>query len=194
MTEMDLRPIMQEHDPIKLYICQPMTGLYCDEILAIAEMLQRVCNNYGFVLLSPIFRERIPRVHELLTPASKAELLSNWKGDKTMIKDADVVVDFMGLGKSNGVNNEICYARYGLWKPVVHVWPNMPLNISQLEGDAHCESLIEAMELITHDWGTFAKLGNWRQAILARSFLPWLQEQHKINGRYGIRSNLGIMQ
>lgn len=180
-------------DTIKIYVAHRMTARYMDDSVREAEFTTRTLNTYGFLALDPIVQEHIPDVHEILTQVSPEQLYGRWQEDKAAMKEADVMLDFMGCNLSDGVNVETGYVRFGLWKPVIRVWPGCPLNISWLEYDHIVPDIFTAMEVIQDNYGTYEKLGVWRKAMLERSLGPWLTEQHKMNGRYGIHPNIGIV-
>lgn len=170
-----------------------MTGRFMDELVQEAQFTTAVLAMYGFQALDPIVQEKIPNVHELLTQISEEQLRERWRDDKTAMKDADLMLDFMGCNLSDGVNVENGYVRFGLWKPVVRVWPGVPMSISAIEYDHIVPTIWDAMEVTREQYGTYEKLGAWRKAMLERSLAPWLSEQHKMNGRYGIHPEVKVI-
>lgn len=174
---------------VKVYIAQAMAGRMQDEMRRDADMLVRAMENYGFIGLSPVIEEKIPYVHEPLAQTSDEQLRRFWKRDKELLHEADVILDYMSCNKSDGVNNEIGMMRYGLWKPVVRVWPNAPQYcISQIEHDVIVPHLPEAIEIMKERWGDYEKLGKWRKDLLNRCFGKWMSEHHEMNSRYGIHT------
>lgn len=172
--------------PITIYTCQKMSGRYKDEMIREAEYLVRHLNNYGFQVLNPVLAEKVEDVHELLQNVQPALLAHYWQRDKEMIREADIILDYCTEGKSDGTNKEVGYARYCLWKPVVRVWPGPGGLISRLEDDVVVNSLIEAIQVIQLDWGTYEKLGAWREAMWRRSFSKWMGYQRELRTRYGM--------
>ncbi len=177
-------------NPIKIYTCQRMTGRYMDEMVQEAEMLVRVLGNYGFVALNPVLEEKVPRVHEILPVGDPEVLHRYWRRDKEMIREADIVLDYETQGKSDGTNNEVGYARFCLWKPVVRVWSGPGGAISKLEDDLVIPSLTEAIQVIFQRWGTYEKLGEWRAEIWKKSFLRWFDHQKELRKRYSMDEKL----
>lgn len=176
-------------DKIKIYIAQGMSGRMQDEMRRDADMLVRVLGEYGFEALSPVVEENIPYVHEPLIQLSEEQLKRFWKRDKELLRDADILLDYMGCNKSDGVANEIGIMRFGLWKPVARIWPNAPkICISQLEHDVIVDTLSDALKIIQERWGDYEKLGKWRKEMLDRCFASFLHEHHKINNRYKIHT------
>lgn len=178
---------------IKAYVGHRMTGRFMDVLVQEAMFTTAVLNAYDIIALDPIIQECIPDKHEILTQISEEQLRQRWKDDKTAMKDADVMIDYMGCNLSDGVNVENGYVRFGLWKPVIRVWPDVPMSISKIEYDHIVPTLVDAVEVIKEHYGSYYRLGEWRKAMLERSFGPWLQEQHKMNGRYGIHPEIGMI-
>jgi hypothetical protein len=172
-----------------------MTGRLCDELVKEAEMLVRTCDNYGFAALNPVIEEKVEPAHEPLKAGSYGpHVLENfWRRDKEMLREADVVLDYDTQNRSDGVVQEIGYSRYCLWKPTVRVWTGPGGAISRLEDDLVAPTLAEAMQTILQQWGTYEKLRVWRQAMWQRCYMPWLDEQLKMNRRYQCGINLGVI-
>ena len=173
-------------EKLKVYVAHAMTGKMQDELRREAELTTRVLENYGFEVLDPIIAEGVPDIHEPLTQVSQAQLADHWKRDKEMIREADILLDYMGCNKSDGVAKELGYARWCLWKPVVRVFPNCSINISRLEDDCITDNLQDAVGVMLNRFGSYEKLRVWRQDIWDRSFAVWLHEQEKMNRRYGV--------
>lgn len=169
---------------IKIYVAHAMTGKFKDELVAEEKYTRQDLEAAGFEVLDPIAEEHIENVHEPLIQLSQDQLSEYWKRDKEMIRDADLVLDFNSCNKSDGVNKEIGYARFCLWKPVVRVFPGMGINISKLEDDIITNTLDEAILAIKEKFGSYEKLGMWRMAMLNRCLEPWLAEQERIMERY----------
>lgn len=171
---------------IKVYVAHRMTGRFCDELVAEALLTKRVLENYGFEILDPILSENVQNVHEVLTQVDEAQLKRYWKRDKEMIREADILLDYMACNKSDGVAKELGYARYCLWKPVVRVFPSLGLSISRLEDDVIVETLTDAVGVMINRFGTYDLLRRWRQEMWNRCYGPWLDEQLRMNDRYGV--------
>lgn len=175
---------------IKIYTCQRMTGRYQDDMRVEADMLVRVLANYGFVALNPVIEEKVPYVHEVLPVGDPEVLHRYWRRDKEMIREADVILDYDTQGKSDGTNNEVGYARFCLWKPVVRIWTGPGGAISKIEDDLIVPSLTEAIQVIFQRWGTYEKLGAWREEMWWRSFNKWMARQKELRVRYGMDDKL----
>lgn len=175
---------------IKAYSSQRMTGRMCDEMLREAEMLKRVLTNYNIQILNPVLEEHIPDVHELLDNVHPGTLETFWKRDKEMIRESDVVIDYMTMNKSDGSNKEVGYNRWCLWKPTIRVWDGAGGLISRIEDDIVVPNLMDAVTLINERWGTYEKLKEWRKEMLTRCFPNWLGQQQELIERYGMDSTL----
>lgn len=175
---------------IKAYTCQRMTGRYCDEMLREAEMLKRILTNYEISILNPVLEEGIPDVHELLDNVHPGKLAEFWRRDKEMIREADIVIDYMTMNKSDGSNKEVAYNRFCLWKPTVRVWDGAGGLISRLEDDIVVPNILNAVTLINEKWGTYEKLGQWRTEMLERCYPKWLDYQQELIERYSMNTTL----
>lgn len=177
---------------IKIYVAHAMTGKMQDELVKEAEYTTRMLENYGFEVLDPINAEGVKSIHEPLLQLSQEQLANYWKRDKEMIREADILLDYQSMNKSDGVGKELGYARFCLWKPVVRVFPKMGINISRIEDDIIVDHLIDAVHLIHERFGSYDQLRVWREAMWNRCFNKWFQEQTKMNQRYGVRTSLAL--
>jgi hypothetical protein len=177
---------------ITAYTCQTMTGRMCDEMIVEARMLERTLNNHGIRILNPVLAELayIPNEHILLPNVPAGILEKFWHADKEMIREADVVIDYKTHNRSDGSNNEVGYNRFCLWKPTIRVWEGPGALISRMEHDVMVPSLIEAIELINAQWGTYEKLGKWRTEMLKEKYPRWLAHQRELQKRYGMEEIL----
>lgn len=171
---------------IKVYTCQRMTGRFCDEMLRESEMLQRVLTNYEISILNPVLEEGIPDTHEMLDNVHPGKLADFWKRDKEMIRESDVVLDYLTMNKSDGSNKEVAYNRFCLWKPTVRIWDGAGGLISRIEDDIVVPTLLDAINLINEKWGTYEKLGTWRKEMLERCYPRWAAYQRQLQIRYNM--------
>lgn len=169
---------------IKIYTCVRMTGRFMDEMVIEAQMLKRTLENHGFECFSPVLEENIPSVHEILSGVPQEQLTRYWKRDKEMIRDADIVLDYHTMNKSDGANKELGYARYCLWKPVVRVWNAQGALISRMEDDEVVPTLNYALNLIIERWGTYDLLNKWHKNIWDSHFRKWLDYHMLMKERY----------
>lgn len=167
---------------LKVYVAQRMTGQYCDEMVTEALKASRALANFGFHALSPVLNEAISNKHELLPDTSLEDLRKHWQKDKRLLQDAHIVLDLNGLGKSDGVNTELGYARFFLWKPVIRIHPKAGMLISTLEHDVVVASLSDALLFMRETWGTKRQLLWWRLKVLNRSLLKFVTLQVKFLG------------
>lgn len=184
-----MKPTFHSDQPIKIYTAMKMTGRMNADVRTEADMLVRTLANYGFVALNPAIEENVPYTNEILSVAQDApeQLERYWERDKQMIREADLVLDYMTQNSSDGVNKEIAYARFCLWKPVIRVWNGPGGAISRLEDDVVVQTLAEAMHTIGVEWGTTDKLKDWRLGMLGRSLDRWYAYQQTTDERYGIK-------
>jgi len=161
-----------------------MTGRYCDEMRQEADMLKRTLENYGFDILNPVLEEGVPNEHVLLENVPEEKLERYWKRDKEMIRESDVLLDYMTQNKSDGSNKEVGYNRFCLWKPTVRVWVGPGGLISKLEDDIVIPNLVDALNLIHDKWGTYEKLGEWRETMWNRCYQKWYDYQMELKDRY----------
>jgi len=179
-------------NPIKIYTCQRMNGRFMDEMRSEADMLVRTLGNYGFIALNPVIEEQVPYIHDLLAVGNPETLHKYWRRDKGMIREADILLDYNTEGKSDGTNNEVAYARYCLWKPVVRVWSGPGGAISRIEDDIVVPSLYDALRFIKQQWGTYEQLGAWREAMWRGSFNRWMDRQKELRQRYGMDTKIVV--
>lgn len=174
---------------ISAYTCQRMTGRYCDEMLREAEMLERVLSNYGIRILNPVLEEKVHDEHVLLENVPSNLLERYWRRDKEMIRESDIVIDYMTMNKSDGSNKEVAYNRFCLWKPTIRVWDGAGGLISRLEDDIVVPNILDAVTLINEKWGTYEKLGKWRLEMLRRCYPKWAEYQRGLLMRYGVSND-----
>jgi hypothetical protein len=175
---------------IKAYTSQRMTGHHCDEMLVEAQMLVRVLGNYGITALNPVLEENIPKEHILLPNVAPETLEKFWHRDKQMIRESDILIDYLTQNMSDGSNNEVGYNRWCLWKPTIRVWNGKGALISRMEDDIVVPTLLDAITLINEKFGTYEQLGQWRTEMLERSFPKWLAYQQNLIDRYSMNRNL----
>jgi hypothetical protein len=161
---------------VSIYLGQKMTGLYCDELLLTALAAKAKLEQAGFEVLSPVIEEGVPNKHVKLVN-SLGRLKAYWKRDKEMLQQAHLMIDFESLGKSDGVNVEMGYVRFALWKPLVRIHPTLGCVISKLEYDNVFASLEEAIPVIQKRWGTKRKLLLWRLNMLNNSLFKFIKLQ-----------------
>ena len=167
---------------IRVYTCQSMTGHAMHELVERAKKIKLVMNAAGISVLDPILAEHIPDKKEILGEKPLSVLKDYWRGDKQLIREAHVLVDLTPGDKSEGSSHELGYARYGLWKPVVRMYPpgiQPPNFIPYFEDDLIVHSPEEAAVQINKYWGSWSKRALWRFGLLNRCLLRWLFYQLK---------------
>ncbi len=153
--------------PIKVYAAQRMTGRFCDELLAEAQMVSAKLEAAGFSVLSPVIEEGVPNKHTKLVN-TMGRLRQYWRRDKEMLNEAHIMLDFNSQGKSDGVNVEMGYVRFYMYKPLIRIYPNLGLTISRIEYDCVTDSIDSAIKIMVERWGTRHKLLMWRMRMLIR--------------------------
>lgn len=159
---------------IKVYLARGMTGRKKSEVVAEAAKDRDYLRRAGFIVLDPVEEEGVKAGKGTIL-ASKKQMDEFWKRDKELIREANLVFDMTPLHKSEGVQHEIAYARYFLWKPVVRVFPLGKLppasSISFYEDDCVVDSLDEAIEYSLRVHETWFKRFNWRLRLYRRCYL-----------------------
>lgn len=158
---------------IKVYVAHALTGRDSADVVAESEDAGFWLEHYGLVPLDPASAEGVREDGGVIS-AEHDTLSDYWARDKRMIQDAHVLLDLTGPSKSEGVAHEIGYARYGLWKPVVRVWPGLKASIARLEDDLIVNDIYTAGEEIQRLWGTRRKRVVWRLKMLRRCLLKWI--------------------
>lgn len=172
---------------IKAYTTQRMTGRFCDEMILEAEMLVRVLGNYEIQALNPVLEEKLPNEHVILENVPLEKLERFWRRDKEMIRESDILIDYLTQNLSDGSNKEVGYNRFCLWKPTIRVWNGKGALISRIEDDVVVPTLIDAINLIKEKYSTYEQLGEWRTAMLERSYPKWVEYQRSLQKRYGLK-------
>lgn len=165
---------------VKVYVCHAMTGRRGKDLIAEAEAVKQAAMQVSknIILLDPIIAENVPDTKETLN--NPIDLLAGyWARDKQMIREAHVVLDATGPLKSAGVEHEIGFSRYCLWKPVVRVWPGLGASVARLEDDAIVDNYMLGFKLIERRWGDRAKRVLWRLSMLKRCLPRWILDQIK---------------
>lgn len=150
-----------------------------DEANADARLLLRAGENHGYEILNPVLAEKLPDIHEPLIQVSKERLEGFWKRDKEMMQEAHLILDYMSCNKSDGVNKELGYTRFFMWKPTVRVYPNMGINISGIEDDIIVSNLPDAFAEIQRRWPNKQALLMWRVEMLVRCLPKFVSLQIK---------------
>jgi len=165
---------------VTIYTAAKMTGRDQKEMVDTAKFNKKVFEAAGINVLDPILEEHVKAEHHPLVDKPLDILKGYWDRDKTMIREAHVVVDTSPEDKSEGVAHELGYARYALWKPVVRMYKQgaKPTSlIAVFEDDLIVHSPQEAAIQINKYWGTWARRFMWRVSLLNRCLLRWFYYQ-----------------
>lgn len=162
----------------RVYLAQRMTNLYCDDLLKEARNATKKLEAAGFEVLSPVLEEDVPDKHIKLIN-TLGRLKQYWARDKWCLNKAHILLDLNSQGKSDGVNVELGYFRFCLWKPLIRIYPTLGCTISRLEYDCVTDSLDKAIEVMKDKWGTKQKLRMWRLRMLNASLLKFMVQQVK---------------
>lgn len=159
----------------RVYAAVAMTGRSGAEILADTGVAWDALWARGLTPVSPAVEEGVRPTADII--ASGGNLPAFWKRDKELIQSCHVLLDLSGPLKSAGVEHEVGYMRYCLWRPVVRIWAGVKMSIATLEDDAVVGSAEEAAALIAERWGTRRKRILWRLRMLRRCLVKWLSHQ-----------------
>lgn len=159
---------------VSAYIAHAMTGRPGADLIEESAWAKKILESKGVLCLDPVTVEEVADSRKKInTPYPVLD--GYWKRDKEMIREANVVVDLTPDRKSEGVSHELGYARYGLWKPIIRVYPTgkTPSNLSAayFEDDFITDSLESAAEYIIRDHGTLFKRITWRLKLYQRCIL-----------------------
>lgn len=162
-----------------VYVACKMTGRSRVEQINRAQAVCDYLQFCGLTPISPVFSEGVKPTQGELFPASREELLGNWKRDKELISRECHVVLLDGADEGSiGMSREHGYNRYSLWKPTVVLW-NKPrgITVAEFEDDHVAYSLVEAAWFIQKNFGTRLKRWKWRVKIINRSLPRWIWNQ-----------------
>lgn len=167
---------------VKIYLARAMSGRDMRTVVREAQRQSYLLSIWDIVVLDPVEAEGVKPLNKKLQ-ASLVDMKKHWPRDKAMIREAHVFIDATPHLKSQGVEREAGYARYGLWKPVVRVFPlgKIPAagNVAHFEDDLITDSLSDAAQQIVDKWGTPWKRFTWRVKMLARCLPKWVWYQIK---------------
>lgn len=154
---------------LRAYTAAVMSGQPSIEVLERAQNAICVLSQYGIQALDPVTTEGVkPSKKKIDTPYK--QMIHHWQRDKQMIREAHVVIDLTPTFKSEGVQHELGYARYFLYKPIIRVFPEWydlsKGSIAYFEDDVVAFGLIDAAQKIVKHWGTPWKRFVWRFKLL----------------------------
>lgn len=159
-----------------IYLAQPMTGYFCDELWIRAINDKQVYEKEEIKVTTPIDGEGIPFAHIPLEDRSDAEMHRVWKKkDKGAIKANHVLVYELPTRWSQGIAHELILSRGVWWKPTVFV--GKAGFITRQEDDYVAASHTEAAKFIAVTWGTRRQRIVWRLKMLNRCLLGWIWGQ-----------------
>lgn len=165
---------------LRVYAARGMSHRVKEEVVNEAAADRAVFAGYGIVVLDPVAAENVEPTKEILRSSKKA-MDTYWARDKQMIREANVVFDLTPHLNSEGVKHEIGYARYGLWKPVIRVFPKGQLpfqsSVARYEDDAIFDDLHDAIKYALENYGTWKKRIVWRFKLMNRCLLKWVMYQ-----------------
>lgn len=151
---------------MRVYLAKKMSGLSGRELVEDSFLAAQICP-HAIELFDPVAIEGV-KPDQILVAATEEALRGHWQRDKQAIRNAHVIIDTTGRDKSAGVEAEIGYARFFLYKPVIRVWPKLGPSIARIEGDAVVESLADAYAVALIRWGTPWKRLLWRVKLLKK--------------------------
>ncbi len=157
----------------RCYLALSMTGRTGEEVMRDTNDAAYYLRHYGITPVSPAVEEGV-KSNGVVLAAAPRQLKQFWKRDKELIRSCHVLLDLTGPRKSAGVEHEVGYMRYALWRPVVRIWPGLKASIAYFEDDAVVSSPAHAAAVIQERWGTWRKRAVWRAKMLVRCFARWV--------------------
>lgn len=147
------------------------------EVFYEARKERKYLEKSGFKVLDPVSEEGVrPKNNKI--QATYKQLVSFWRRDKEMIREANVLFDMTPWMKSEGVTHEIGYARYFLWKPVIRVYGKEKRpsagSVAYFEDDVLAKDLDHAIYKAENLYGTWYRRFKWRLLLLNRCILKWM--------------------
>ena len=164
---------------VVVYAATKMTGRDKLEQVKRAEYLVKTASEYNITLISPVLEENvIPEVGKLVNH-DKDRLRDYWNRDKEIIvEEAHVVFMDHAEMKSFGMERELGFNRYCLWKPTVLMVPvGTPISVAEFEDDYVFYSVHHAFQEIQRLWGCRYSRWVWRSKMLIRTLPTWLYRQ-----------------
>lgn len=162
----------------KVYGACKMSGRDRPEMIARAKLAIAIFAQYGLELISPVIEEGVKNEEGPLEQTSDEQLKKFWHRDKEIIAyETNVVLLDEAFRKSIGMERELGFNRYGLWKPTVTLLPDSAYSVASIEDDYVVKDLHEAAALIRDNWGTWPKRVVWRLKMLNRTLPKWIYRQ-----------------
>lgn len=160
----------------KVYVACKMSGRDRLEMVNRAVRVCEIFREFGLTPISPVVEENVKAEEGKLINSDKVKLSGYWQRDKEIImKEAHVIFLDHAEMKSFGMEREMGFARYCLWKPtVLHVAPGTVVSVAQWEDDKCVTSIHEGAKYIADTWGTKQKRIIWRLKMLNRCLIYWI--------------------
>lgn len=159
---------------ISIYLARGMTGRSMKEVYYEAKRERSYLEKAGFKVLDPVSEEGVKPKNKNIQATYK-QLVTFWKRDKEMIRQANMVFDMTPWLKSEGVTHEIGYARYFLWKPVIRVYGKEKRpsagSVAYFEDDILAKDIDHAIYKAENLYGTWYKRFKWRLDLYNRCYL-----------------------
>lgn len=161
---------------MKIYLATAMSGRDKRELVDEAKQDVKIFLKYGIKAFSPVLEEKVPYKKGKLNSRKKS-LIPKWSDDKKAMRNSFALVDRTADMKSEGVQHEVGFMRYCLWRPVIRVSPkhdNGYFSIASLEDDLIVGNVEEAAELLRHKWGTWYKRAYWQWKVINRCIFRFM--------------------
>ncbi len=159
---------------IRVYVARAMSGRPAAEVVAEAKRDKKFLEAAGFEVLDPVSEEGV-KASKKPIQSSKSAMDKYWKRDKEMIRQSDALLNMSPHLPSMGVIREHGYARYGLWKKTVTVFPFGQIPpagaVCHYEDDYVTDNILDAVVEIYRTHGTLFKRLKWRLAMYNRCWL-----------------------
>jgi hypothetical protein len=161
---------------VKIYLATAMTGRDKLELVQEAKADVRMFARWGIEAHSPVLAEKVRPVKGKLH-SWRRSLEPKWKMDKQAMRGCFALVDRTADMKSEGVQHELGFMRYCLFRPVIRVSPRHDagyFSIANLEDDILVGTIEEAAVLLHHRFGTWYQRFKWQIKVLNRCSLQFL--------------------
>ena len=160
----------------QVYLACAMTGRDKQQLIDEAKEDVKTLEKYHIKAYSPVLEEKVPYTKGKLRSRRKS-LIVKWEEDKEAMRNSFAIIDRTADMKSEGVQHEIGFMRYCLWRPVIRISPRHDkgyFSIANLEDDLIVGTVEEAAELLRHKWGKIYKRLKWQLKVLNRCLLKFI--------------------
>lgn len=134
---------MKKRQP-KIYIAQAMSGQIDTIVCLRSRRATKLLEMHGMKVLDPVAAEGVKETGKPIAPDAKT-LRKFWERDKKMIRKSDALLDLTCGLRSEGVAQEVGFAK-GWLKPVVRFYVAGKPGVNALEDDYCTDNLLDAVK------------------------------------------------